>query len=78
MRMDNSWEIIKLLLQYAFAPLAAFLVWTYKKQHNRVDKLEYRVGEVEKSTAVTQVMIDNIREDIREIKHGISKLVDRS
>lgn len=70
-------DVIKLILQYAVAPLGAFVVWTYKKQHQKVDKLEDRIASVETSTAVIQVKVDSIHEDIREIKRSIEKLVDR-
>lgn len=77
--MDNNiLEVVKLVLQYAVAPLAAFFIWMYKKQHTRVDKLEERIIGTEQSVAVIKVMIDNIKDDIREIKHGITKLVDRN
>lgn len=70
-------EVVKMFLQYAVAPLAAFFVWTYKKHHTRVDQLEKRLSQVEKSTAIIQVMVDHIKDDIREIKQGINKLIDR-
>lgn len=70
-------EILKLLLQYAIAPLAAFCVYTYKKQSLKVDKLEERISSVETSTAVIRVMVDAIHQDIRDIKRNIEKLVDR-
>lgn len=70
-------DMIKLIVQFAVAPLAAFVVWTYKKQHMKVEKLEHRLTNVETSTAVIKVMVDSIHEDIREIKRSIEKLVDR-
>lgn len=70
-------DIIKLILQYAVAPLAAFCVYTYKKHALKVDKLEERVSSVETSTAVIKVMVDAIHQDIRDIKRNIEKLVDR-
>lgn len=74
-KMDN--DIIHGLLQYAIAPLAAFCIYTYKKQSLKVDKLEERVSSIETSTAVIRVMVDSIHQDIREIKRSIEKLVDR-
>lgn len=70
-------DIIKVFLQYAIAPLGAFVVWTYKKQLIKVEKLERRLTNVETSTAVIKVMVDSIHEDIRDIKRSIEKLVDR-
>ncbi len=74
-KMDST--ILHGLLQYAIAPLAAFCLYTYKKQALKVDKLEERVASVETSTAVIKVMVDSIHQDIREIKRSIEKLVDR-
>jgi hypothetical protein len=76
--MENSvMDILKMILQYAIAPLVAFIFWQYKKLHTRVDVHEQRIAGVEKSTAVIQVMVDTIREDIRDIKHGIEKLAEK-
>ncbi len=74
-KMDNS--ILATILQYAIAPVGAFLFWLHKKSTGRIDNIERRVANVERSTAVIEAMIDNIREDLREIKRGIEKLVDR-
>jgi hypothetical protein len=70
-------EILKAILQYAVAPLAAFCVYVYKKQSLKVDKLEERVASMETSTAVIKVMVDAIHQDIREIKYCIEKIADR-
>lgn len=81
---DNSmeteaWGVLKVIGPYLMAlitALGSMTAWMYKKQHNRVDKLENRLTDVEKSTAVIQVMVDGIKDDIREIKQGIEKLTD--
>ncbi len=75
--MKQMDDILKLVFQYAVAPLAAFCVYTYKKQALKVDKLEERISSVETSTAVIKVMVDAIHQDIRDIKRNIEKLVDR-
>lgn len=74
-KMDNG--LISSILEYSIAPVGAFLLWLHKKQSYRMDSIERRVANVEKSTAVIEAMVDNIREDLREIKRGIEKLVDR-
>lgn len=71
-------SILNAALQYAFAPLAAFCFWVYKKNHQQVDKLAERVASVETSTAVIKVMVDSIHQDIRDIKRNLDKLADRS
>jgi ferric iron reductase protein FhuF len=74
--MDSIWEIIKLFVAL-ISPLVAYLLWTHKRQQLRADKFEIRLSETEKTAAVIQVMINNIREDIVEIKQGVEKLIDR-
>lgn len=74
---NNIWEVVKALLQYAIAPLGAFLIWSFKKHQAKVDSLEQRISQVEKSTAIIQVMVDHIRDDIKDIKAGIDKLISR-
>ena len=76
--MDSSvLEAVKALKQNAIAPLGAFFIWTYKKHQSKVEQLEHRISQVEKSTAIIQVMVDHIRDDIKDIKAGIDKLVSR-
>ena len=70
-------NILTLALQYAVAPLGALCFWMYKKNHQRVDRLEDRVSSVETSTAVIKVMVDSIHQDIRDIKRSLDKLADR-
>lgn len=70
-------NLLQIALQYAVAPLGAFCVWTYKKQHSKVEKLEERVASVETATAVIKVMVDSIHQDIRDIKRSLDKLADR-
>lgn len=59
-------DVVRTVLQYAIAPLA-YILWS----------LWHKVAELEQQQAVTQVMVDNIRDDIKEIRHGIDTLVSR-
>ncbi len=70
-------NILSALMQYAVAPLGIFCFWMYKKNHQRVDRLEERIASVETSTAVIRVMVDSIHQDIRDIKRSLEKLADR-
>ncbi len=63
-------DLLRFVLQYAVAPLAAFVLWTYKKQHHKVEKIEDRVALVEVSTAVIQVKVDSIHEDISKSRRA--------
>ncbi len=75
-KMDDP-NIFNVALQYAVAPLGAFCFWMYKKNHQRVDRLQDRIASVETSTAVIKVMVDSIHQDIRDIKRSLEKLADR-
>lgn len=77
MDQDSTWSVVKVIAQYAVAPLAGVVMWIYKQQHARVDSLEQRMVAAETELATFKVMLDMIRDDIKEIKHGVEKLVDR-
>jgi len=71
------WHIIETVLKYAIAPMIAMFFWMFKKHDKKVQSLEARVNILEKDTAVVKSKLDDIKEDIREIKKGIDKLIDR-
>ncbi len=70
-------DLLSMALQYAIAPLAGFVLWIYKSQHSKVDAMDKRVADLEKQSAVLGAIVDTIREDIKDIKRGIEKLVER-
>ncbi len=59
-------EAAKVAYNYAVAPMA-YIIWD----------LWRRLSKLEKDQVVTQVMVDNIRDDIKEIKHGVDQLISR-
>lgn len=76
--METSlWDIIRTILQFAVAPVIGMFVWMFKKQQEKHENLELRMTSVEKATAILEVQISTIKEDIKEIKQGVNKLVDR-
>ncbi len=75
--MDPQITDILKVLAVVLSPVGALLVWLLKKHHMKVENLAQRVTDVEKASAITQVMLDNIRDDIREIKMGIEKILDK-
>ncbi len=70
-------DLLNMVLQFAIAPVGAYFFYVYKKQTSRIEELDKRVASIETSTAVIKVVVENIKDDIREIRHGIEKLVDR-
>lgn len=76
--MSEWLDIGKLLLQYAVAPMVAVGVYLFKKQQLKIEELERRVGDTEKMTAILNVKIDSMKDDLRDIKRNIARLVDRT
>lgn len=70
-------EVIELILRYAIAPFAMVAWWLFKKQDMRLEMLEKRTNELEHLTSRVEVEIAYISRDIREIKDGINKLIER-
>ncbi len=64
-------------LPYLLAPLGAFGVWLYKQHDSFVEDMARRLADVEQTRAVTRIMLENMKEDITEIKQSVTKLVER-
>ncbi len=75
MTMDSS-EILK-YLPYILSPLGALLVWLYKQHDSFVDDLNKRICIVEQTRMVNTLMLENMKEDISEIKTSVAKLIER-
>lgn len=83
--MESLWEYGSKILNWALPVVFALIAWFYKKletqvqsNNERIDNLERRQNGIEISTRVLEVKLDNVKEDITEIKRGVEKLVDRS
>jgi len=59
-------DLLDILYKCVAVPVA-YVLWA----------MWHKIAKLEKDQAVTQVMVDNIRDDIKEIKHGIDTLVSR-
>lgn len=68
---------IDLIYRLIVTPLIGFLLWTWKRQQLAIDELKERQAKSEQSHAVILVMVENIKDDIKEIKYGIEKMLDR-
>lgn len=67
-------QLIELVLKYALAPLLAVVWYMFKKQDNRIDQLEKRTTDVEKTLIEIRTEFKYVSKDIHEIKHMIEKL----
>ncbi len=73
----SAWDIIRSTVQWLILPLVAGLTYFVKKHMHNVDRLDQQVREIEVRTAVVESKINDIRDDLKEIKRGVEKLVDR-
>lgn len=77
--MAAEWlELCKVILQYAIAPMVAIVAYMFKKQQLKIEELERRVGDTEKLTAILNVKMDGMKEDLKDIKRNLSRLVDKT
>lgn len=74
---SGVWEVVKVVVQFAVAPVLGFLAWVYKRQDIRISELEERMAMSEKDNAVIDVKIDYIFKSIQRIEENIVKLVDK-
>ncbi len=71
------WEVAKSTLQYIIFPVVAGFAYFLKKYIKRVEMSEERISLLSVRLSVVESKIDDIREDLKEIKRGVEKLVDR-
>lgn len=83
--MEQLWEYGSKILNWALPLIFGLIAWFYKKletqvqsNNERIDNLERRQNGLEMNTRVLEVKLDDVKEDIREIKRGVEKLIDRS
>jgi len=86
--MEPSWDVIKGTIQWLIYPLLTGLVYFCKDYFGRVKTLETdlilmksemfgEIASLKVRMAVQEAMILEIKDDIKEIKVGVTKLVDR-
>ncbi len=76
--MDAStWEVLKALINWAVVPLVGAIMYFVKKNITRIEIVEQEVREQKTRTAVIESKVDDIRDDLKEIKRNVEKLVDR-
>ncbi len=52
-------------------------MYFFKRFHHRIDSLEKNVNTLDTRTTIVETKIDDIRDDIKEIKRGVERLIDR-
>lgn len=67
-------QLIEIVLRYALAPLLAVVWYMFKKQDNRIDALEKRTTDVEKTLIEIRTEFKYVSKDIAEIKHLLEKM----
>lgn len=70
-------EVFSVIFRLIITPLLAFLFWLYKKQQSEIAELRNRLAIAEQSVAVSKVTVENVKDDIRDIKNGIEKLSEK-
>lgn len=73
----GAWEVVKTVSSWIIYLLILPASWLFKKYAARIEKLEEDIAELDKQQAVTNVLINELRNDIKEIKHNVERLVDR-
>lgn len=73
----GAWEVAKTVGTWVIYLLILPASWLFKKYATRIEKLEEHVAELDKQQAVTNVLIKELKDDIKEIKRNVERLVDR-
>lgn len=68
-------SVIDTVLKYAVAPVGAFVWWLFKKYDLRIESVEARINIIEKDNAVLNTKLDNLKEDMTEIKATLNTLI---
>ncbi len=73
----ETWDLVRMVLGYTLYPIIMVGAWFMRKQYDRLDKVEVDLRKQITRTAVIESKVDDIRDDIKEIKRNVEKLVDR-
>ena len=53
------------------------MVWLYKQHDSYTEELGRRISMIEQTRLVNTLMLENMKEDISEIKVSVTKLIER-
>lgn len=75
--MIELWPIIETLLKVIAAPVIGLMIWAIQRHAERVNRLNDRVTQLEKETAVIFTKLDSMDKKIDDIKRCVEKLADK-
>ena len=61
----------------AIGPVIGLFAWIGKRLHLRIDKIEHKVVELDKSDAIQRTQLKDIKEDIHNIDKKLDKILDK-
>lgn len=70
-------NLLDFLYKFAVVPITALCWWLFRKSDTRIEKLESRMNQVERSLDVLKSQMADIREDLARIEKGINLLLLR-
>lgn len=73
----DTWELIKEFITYAIYPALLVIAFFMRRHIARVDKVEEAVNVQNTRLAVVESKVDDIRNDVRDIKQNVQRLVER-
>ncbi len=73
----DAWDMLKSVVDWLVIPAVGGLSFFMRRHVKKVEDIEKRITFAEVRVAVIESKIDDIRDDIKEIKEGVTKLVDR-
>lgn len=74
--MPTTWEIVRIIIS-VIIPVSAGFWFFIRKYIHKVDKVETEQGKQHTRISVIESKVDDMREDIKEIKHNVERLLDR-
>tara|TARA_R110000782_G_scaffold22066_3_gene58941 strand:+ start:1333 stop:1572 length:240 start_codon:yes stop_codon:yes gene_type:complete len=70
-------HILKELFYILIGPIMGLFTWLARRMHNRVDGMQNKINELDKSHAVQQAQVADIKEDIKNIDKKLDKIYDK-
>lgn len=71
------WDLAKGFMQWLVLPILGSFAYFIRKYISKVEQVEIEMSQMKVKQAVLESQIDDIKQDIRDIKVGIDKLLDR-
>ena len=76
--MDPSIMVaVKQIATISVGPIIGLFAWIGKRLHKRVDQLEHNINELDKSHAVQQSQLVDIKREVHQINRKLDKILER-